>query len=441
MGQWARVQSAASENVQNRGGLGYANPVIYAQAKDADTCSSSPCPNAPTYNRDFFDITESEFGAGNGAYQPGPGWDYASGWGALNVANFIRDVDGATSAAGRAAPPEADAVQVATASMTSPPGNATDPADVSLGNESSLDLTKATVTTSSDGSTITATLTGPSLGASPPSDAAGGNSFVVAWEYRGKVYFAEAAQPSADTFTYTSGNTGTYGTSSTYGYNATPNSAATGSFDAATHTITIHVPAKEVGSPGVGSALTVPQAFSVLNGTPVDLALTTDSADDLTLISVDGGNADSIGEEVIVGGAASPTAAGTGSATFGGKTCRAGGPVVHGAATVTAEGLKAHGVSSSQGCGGHIVSVGVAVARSVGRKCRFLRANGKWTKVLSCKPQGHFLHARGATKWSYQLKRTLAKGVYLLWAHATNSKHQTTKNTARKHIFMRLRES
>ena len=425
MGQWARVQSAASTAAQSKGGLGFANPVIYAQAKDADTCSASPCPTSDAvYNRDFFDVTESEFGAGNGAYQPGPGWDYASGWGSLNVANFIKDVDGTTSAPSAAAPPELPAVQVSTASMTSPVGNATDPADVSLGNEPPLDLTRATLTTSSDGSVITATLTGPSLGAAPPSDASGGDSFIVAWEYNGKVYFAEAAQPSADTFTYTSGNTGTYGNSSTYGYNTTASSAATGSFDATTHTITIHVPAKEVGSPDIGSALTVPQAFSVLDGTPVDLALTTDSSDDLTPVSVDAGKADSIGEEVIVGGAASSTATATGSATFGGlpssgrgtgttlsaRACRIGGPVVHGTATATGRGIKAHGVTNNHGCGGHIVSVAVAIARSIGRKCRFLKANGKWGKVGSCSPAGHFLHARGTARWTYQLRKTLAKG-------------------------------
>ena len=46
----------------------------------------------------LFDVTQSEYGAGDGSYQPGPGWDYASGWGALNVANFTQDVDGTAGA-------------------------------------------------------------------------------------------------------------------------------------------------------------------------------------------------------------------------------------------------------------------------------------------------------------------------------------------------------
>jgi hypothetical protein len=82
--------------------------------------------------------------------------------------------------------------------------------------------------------------------------------------------------------------------------------------------------------------------------------------------------------------------------------------------------------------------VGVALARSVGHKCRFLGANGKLGRVIRCRPTD-FLRARGTTRWTYGRRLRLAKGVYLVWAHATNSKRQTTRNTARKHIFLRLR--
>jgi hypothetical protein len=439
LGQWARVQSAAPASTQKRGGLGFANPVIYRQAKDADTCSATPCANAPVYNRDFFDVTDSEYGAGNGAYQPGPGWDYASGWGALNVANFIKDVDGTTDAADKASSPEKPAVPVSTAVMTSPTGNATDPVDVSLGNQPSLDLTRATLTTSADGATIIATLTGPALGSSPPADAPGGNVFRVAWSYRGVVYYAEADQSGADAFTYTSGNTGTYGKSSTYGYTSTPSSQTTGSFDAARHTLTIKVPVKEVGSPSVGAALTDPQAFDQLSAGA--LSFTTDSSDDLKPISADSGLADSIGEEVIVGGAPAPTASGSGSTTFGGTKCtRTGGPVVHASSRVTARGITARGIANNHGCSGRIRSVGVAIARSVGRRCAFLSPKGKFGKLGSCALKAsYFLRARGTSKWSYRRRLRLARGVYLLWAHATNTAGQTTRNTSHKHIFMRLR--
>ncbi|HEV2368801.1 MAG TPA: S53 family peptidase, partial [Acidimicrobiales bacterium] len=74
MGQWTRVQAAAPVNVQKKGGLGFADETIYRQALSR------------SYARDFYDVTQSEYGVGNGAYQPGKGWDYTSGWGALNVA-------------------------------------------------------------------------------------------------------------------------------------------------------------------------------------------------------------------------------------------------------------------------------------------------------------------------------------------------------------------
>jgi hypothetical protein len=289
MGQWTRVQAAAPAKVQNKGGLGFADPTIYRQAAGADACSSSdsaPCTN-PKYERDFYNVTESEYGAGNGLYQPGPGWSYASGWGSLNVANFTHDVDGTTDATYPAAAPEKPASIVTAATMTSPEGNATDPVDVSLGNDPSLDLAQSTLSASASKG-ITATLSGPSIGSQPPVDATGGNSYYVAWLYNGTVYYALAEESPEGTWTYTSGNTGTYGQSSTYGYNNTASSAATGSVDTDTGTITIHIPASEVGSPKVGALLVVPQAFDQLDAvsTPVDgVDLTTDSSDDLSSVS------------------------------------------------------------------------------------------------------------------------------------------------------------
>jgi pseudomonalisin/xanthomonalisin len=305
MGQWARVQAAAKASVQKHGGLGFADETIYRQAASADACTSSntaPCTGG-SYGRDFFDVTQSEYGAGNGAYQPGSGWDYASGWGSLNVANFIQDVDGSTTAVDPYAGTEKPAVTVNTASSTSPTGNATDPVDVSLGNQPSLDLTGATLTASASKG-ITATLSGSGVGALPPLDATNGNSYFVTWLEGATVYYARADESSTGSWTFTSGNTGTYGDSSTYGYTDTSGSAATGNVNTDTGTITINVPASEVGSPAQGTLLTVPQAFDQLDvaGTPVvSEDLTTDSADDLTPISQDGGASVSVGQAVRVG--------------------------------------------------------------------------------------------------------------------------------------------
>lgn len=307
MGQWARIQAAAPTPVQNAGGLGFADETIYRQAKSADACSSSdtaPCTSA-AYTRDFFDVTQSEYGAGNGAYQPAPGWDYASGWGALNVANFTKDVDGTTNSAEPYSGTEKPASTVTAAVMTSPEGNATDPVDGTLGNQPSVDLTQATLRASASKG-IVATLSGPGIGALPSPDATNGNSYFVAWlsNAAGKltVYYARANESPEGTWTFTSGNTGTYGDSSTYGYNDTSSSKATGSVNTDTGTITIDVPASEVGSPKAGSLLLVPQAFDqMLVGTPaVWLALTTDSSDNLTPVSRDGGLSVSRGLAVAV---------------------------------------------------------------------------------------------------------------------------------------------
>jgi pseudomonalisin len=304
MGQWARIQAGASAAVQKAGGLGFADPTIYRQAASADACSSSnaaPCTGG-SYGRDFFDVTQSEYGAGNGAYQPSSGWDYASGWGAINVANFTHDVDGTTNGTDAAGAPESAAVTVSKATITSPEGNATDPVDVSLGNDPSLDLTGATLSASASKG-VTVTLSGPDLGALPPPDATNGASFFVAWLYNGVVHYARANESSSGSWTYTSGNTGTYGQSSTYAYNDDSSSAATGSVDTGTGTITIHVPASEVGSPKAGALLASPQAFDQLSaGTPVvGLGLTTDSSDDLVSSLQDGGASVSKGIAVRVG--------------------------------------------------------------------------------------------------------------------------------------------
>jgi hypothetical protein len=138
------------------------------------------------------------------------------------------------------------------------------------------------------------------------------------------------------------------------------------------------------------------------------------------------------------------SSSGGGSGASGRASCRRGAPVVHARARISASGIRAEGVASNHGCGGRITSVGVALARSVGRRCRFLRSNGTFAKPTSCRPRD-FLRARlrpGAiAHWTYQRRHRFAKGVYLLWAHATNSRRQTTRNTARKHIFLRLGKS
>jgi hypothetical protein len=321
LGQWARIQSAAPAKVQKKGGLGFADPLIYKQAASADTCSAAPCTG--TYARDFFNILQSEdvgdeggfagapvstgITVGNGAYEPGPGWSYTSGWGSINVANFAHDVDGSIFAADRYTGAERAAIDVCKATMYSPVGNATDPVDVSIGNSPGADLTQATLS-SPNKQTIAATLTVPRLSAGPSLDEDSGIAFYVAWEFKGLVYYAQAIEASKGSWSFSTGNTGPFevaGKTQAGRYTDLTTSKATGHVDTATGVITIDVPTIDVGSPKAGSLLIDPQALAQgLTGVSgVDtLALTIDSAANRRAYSVDDGQLDSIGTSVVVAG-------------------------------------------------------------------------------------------------------------------------------------------
>ena len=203
-----------------------------------------------------------------------------------------------------------------TASMTSPTGNATNPVDVSLGNEPSLDLTRATLTTSSDASTITATLPAPHWARPrPQTPRAGTPTTCLAVRRQGLLPARQRAERR-----HVQLHVGEHRHLRAVEHlrlQRRHQQRGHGQLQRGHHTVSISVPAKEVGSPDLGAALTVPQAFDQLNGSA--LTLTTDSSDDLTPIARDGGLADSIGEEVILGGAASPGSSASGSGFFGGS--------------------------------------------------------------------------------------------------------------------------
>jgi pseudomonalisin len=480
MGQWARIQAAAPAAVQNKGGVGFADPTIYQQAKGADNCTTAPCTD-PTYERDFYDVTQSEFGAGNGAYRPQGGWDYASGWGALNVANFAQDVDGSDNATDSYSGAEQSAADVCLATMASPTGNATDPiTDETL--DSGVDLTQATLTSSAK--TVTATLTVPGLSDGPPSESTDGAAFYVAWEYKGLVYFAQATESEAGAdWTYSSGNTGapiTSGVPNFGSYTDTTSSAATGTANTSTGVITISIPSSEVGSPAAGALLTDPQAFVQIQvGAPEVISaesITVDSSDNLRAYSLDDGELDSIGVDVVFDGQSGSncsntlpvTSVKTSGGSGGGTTTSSSGgssgsgsgasflkttttptgkvvacdssklPVTHITShTLNRKQLKLKGTSVAH-CPDYITKVSLAIARNVKKRCSFLTAKGKWTKLGGCAPKDYFA-AKGTAKWSFSKKVKLTKGVYFLWEHAVDNRKYTTKNRAGKHVFFRIR--
>jgi hypothetical protein len=479
MGQWARIQAAAPAPVQSAGGLGFANATIYRQAQDADTCTTGTC-TGTSYARDFYDVTDSEFGAGNGVYQPHAGWDYTSGWGAINVGNFAQDVDGSTDATDAYSGEEQPAADVCTATMTSPAGNAVDPITDSTA-DSGLDLTQATLSASSP-QTITATLTVPDLSAGPPAESTSGAAFYVAWEYGGLVYYGVAHESEAGAgWTFSSGTTGpaiANGAPVLGSYSDTASSQATGSADTSTGVITINIPASEVGSPPAGTVLADPQAFVQIDvGAPeviTALAITEDSADNLGSVSADGGATDSVGADVVVNGVAgvncnnlpTPTSGPSGSGTPAGGSSAGAAPSGAGAApsgtgssprprasatTCAGSGrasthvrqrrvfgrrLKLTGIAKAH-CPAHIVKVSVAIARVVGHRCRFLLADHRFGRLRSCVARD-YLKAKGTRHWSLRVKRKLPRGRYFAWERAVDNQHHVIRNQSRKHIRFRV---
>jgi hypothetical protein len=132
------------------------------------------------------------------------------------------------------------------------------------------------------------------LGALPPDGQSA--SFYAAWLYNGTVYYAQADEDNVGTFSYSSGSTA--GGS----YTDTANSAATGSVSDGTITVTI--PASEVGTPPASAFLLDPQFFDTLDVGSTAVAsislATVDSADNLVPVSKDKGKSESIGENLQV---------------------------------------------------------------------------------------------------------------------------------------------
>jgi subtilase family serine protease len=273
VGMWARIQAASPATAKGvYGGLGFANETFYAVGKG----------KLGNYAKDFYDVTSAELPIGNFYQQPAKGWDYTSGWGAINVTGFIQDVDHDLSLTPtHAATPVANSsyfpVPVCSASMTSAVGNAYD-STLSLFypfmNDPSLDITSATLAPNVAGTALVATISGPALSTTGPIDALDGFNFYLAWTYGGKTYFAGAeidpgqqlpATPLTNSIPApVSLPTGTvvYGDGLLDSDSPTFINKDVGTFTG--HTITITIPLAHVGAPAAGSLLLYPYAFDTL---------------------------------------------------------------------------------------------------------------------------------------------------------------------------------
>lgn len=97
------------------------------------------------------------------------------------------------------------------------------------------------------------------------------------------------------------------------------------------------------------------------------------------------------------------------------------------------------GSSSDRGCGprrrGRVVRVSVAIERPAGKRCRYLRATGRFTRPSSCSSP-RYVRARGTRHWSLVVRRRLPAGRYRIRVRAIdaagNVERRTRASSARR---------
>jgi hypothetical protein len=105
------------------------------------------------------------------------------------------------------------------------------------------------------------------------------------------------------------------------------------------------------------------------------------------------------------------------------------------------KGVSLRGRSSDRGCGlrgaGKVARVKVAVGRAVGRRCRYVRANGSFGPVVSCL-RTTYLPARGTTAWNFTFRHRLPPGRYVAWVRGIDAAGNVERK-ARKRNLTRFR--
>jgi hypothetical protein len=69
---------------------------------------------------------------------------------------------------------------------------------------------------------------------------------------------------------------------------------------------------------------------------------------------------------------------------------------------------------------GPVARVEVAVARIVGKRCRFLAASGKFSAAASCGAPRSFMRAKGAASWRFTKRARLPRGRYRAYSRAVD---------------------
>jgi hypothetical protein len=81
--------------------------------------------------------------------------------------------------------------------------------------------------------------------------------------------------------------------------------------------------------------------------------------------------------------------------------------------------------------------VEIGLVRKRGSKCHSLGVNGRFARQTRCDAPNTWLAAAGASKWTFELRRRLAKGRYVLFARAidTDGQAQTRFTPANRRAF------
>jgi pseudomonalisin len=283
LGMWARVQSAAPAVEVSSGGkghkghgavettypgLGFADPTFYAHESDFyDIGNPSDTPPSPPTS--------------NGYFVSGPGWDYVTGLGVIDVTKLTQAVDGKLTPTDNVASPNSQTITYVDGSgytaipaaapvlpacvslFTGSPGESVYPPDVGS-DYPQLDVLAGNMHNTA--TTLTGILTVEDMETGATAVPPGGTAieYYFFWTYNNTKYFLNAEVAATGT-TYNYGNetTGTTNSLNTVG-------SATGSIVTGTDgTITMSVPLTDIGSPTTGTELTAPSSeTSVLEGAP-----------------------------------------------------------------------------------------------------------------------------------------------------------------------------
>ena len=101
------------------------------------------------------------------------------------------------------------------------------------------------------------------------------------------------------------------------------------------------------------------------------------------------------------------------------------------------KGIKAAGSSRDRGCAG-LRRVDVVIARLTGKKCQFVRSNGRLTHRRRCR-RLLLIKTRGTRSWSINLKHKLPRGRYRITASGLDKKGNRERQRRGNTISFRVK--